>query len=144
MRPALAILGCILLVGCPNSYKNSAYERLMRIQSVQDRCAYFNALPTADRIDLYLHGVNNFRPSDYTLGDCISQIEPDVFDELVSRLMLSKDDRTSFALILLLHGATKSSFKYKLPAGFKSADFCHQNSACLKLAYEIDEKLGSD
>ncbi|WP_147455525.1 hypothetical protein [Solilutibacter pythonis] len=113
----------------------------MKVQGSKQRCMYFSALPSAERVNLYLHGVNNYRPSDYSLGDCFSEINPELFKELLGRLMASGDERTAFALILVLHGVTNSSYGYEVPKGFKVAAHCYQNSACLKLAYEIDESL---
>lgn len=136
-----SIFVVFLLSGCFFGKSNAVYDKLMSLPE-GDRCAYFHALTTDQRIGLYLYGVNSFRPSDFTLGDCFTEIDPELAGALIARLSESKDERTAFALILALHGVTKSNYPYVVPAGFKAEEYCRQESACLKLAYEIDRRFG--
>lgn len=113
----------------------------MKVQDGKQRCSQFIRLPVDERVDLYLHGVNKYRPSDYSLGDCFAEISPELFDELLVRLSSSADERTAFALILVLHGTIKNSYSYNVPRNFKATAHCFQSPACLTLAGDIDNRL---
>ncbi|MBB4599060.1 hypothetical protein [Xanthomonas arboricola] len=99
-------------------------------------CSY----PPAKRIDVYLYGVENFRPSDYALLpiDCF---DDQVGRELGVRLVNSSSGTRTFATIYALYEGRKRGFSidHKISYVKECLKFFQKKSPCDRLADQMDK-----
>ncbi|MCP3041534.1 hypothetical protein K6X12_20970 [Xanthomonas euvesicatoria pv. allii] len=99
-------------------------------------CSY----PPAKRVDLYLYGVENFRPSDYALLP-IECFDDQVGRELGGRLSNSSSGTRTFAIIYALYEGWRRgvSIDRKISYVKECLKFFEEKSPCHRLADQIDK-----
>ena len=99
-------------------------------------CSY----PPAKRVDIYLYGVENFRPSDYALLP-IECFDDQVGRELGGRLINSSSGTRTFAIIYALYEGRKRGFSidHKISYVKECSKFFQEKSPCERLANQIDK-----
>jgi hypothetical protein len=128
------------LVSCGRKGEIDTQYKLLSSKSLaeinKDVCEYI----PSKRVDIYLYGVENFRPSDYSLlpGECLDDA---VVVDMVERLRKSSNGTRTFALIYALRVA---SGKKKISVGtpIRAVNECSRyfpvNSPCHEMAKKID------
>lgn len=99
-------------------------------------CSY----PSVKRVDLYLYGVENFRPSDYALlpTECF---DDQVGRELEERLSNSSSGTRTFAIIYALYEGRRRGFSIDRKTSYvkECLKFFQEKSPCDRLADQIDK-----
>jgi hypothetical protein len=108
-------------------------------RSEQDRRMLLSGLPARERVDVYLYGIENVRPSDYALAEDLGDGQDGLAAELASRLGSADSKEAVFGLIYALHGRAG---QLKVPPGATSAcdRFYSLPSPCHKIAIEVDSE----
>jgi hypothetical protein len=139
------VLLLFLLMGCGEDSEFSgyraSYEKLISVPQSERRCRYFSALPAAERVSIYMYGATRVEPSDYTLLDCLSEIDVNLWRELLSRLKKTKNSQEVFPLVIAMYGIVDSQIVYPVDASFRVSDYCQSDAHCLDLVRDIDKKL---
>jgi len=106
----------------------------------------FLRLHPKEQIDLYLFGVEHFRPSDYFFARYLERPSDAVAADLVARLGASDSPRRTYALMLVLHNiSTGRPSDYSIDRSFRAGQECSRffaaPSPCHQLATDIDAFL---
>lgn len=120
------------------------YDRLMQLPDAEGSDK-FRSLPPGEQVDLYLFGVEHFRPSDYYLAGYFKNPNTAVIAELVTRLRTSKSPERTFALMLVLHNVSYVPSEVGIESGLSASAECDRffvaPSPCHQLAKDIDVTL---
>lgn len=150
LRGILVVVAAMCLAACWPSSKEQVqarekYDHLMKLAEAE-QSDNFLQLPPKEQVDLYLFGVEYFRPSDYYLARYFKKPSNAVVAELIARLRGSNSSRRTFALMLVLHNiSTAQPSEYSIESSFRAETECNRffaaPSPCHQLAGDIDAML---
>ncbi|WP_157481144.1 MULTISPECIES: hypothetical protein [unclassified Lysobacter] len=139
------ILAAALLLGaCAQESPLALSYKRVAGQSPQEIARIVCQMSPTDRVDIYLYGVEERRPSDYGLfpEGCIDSETVDIAVRLAAH---STANSRTFALTELIHEAPEEILRGRVDAFDASAEcsrFYSEDSPCHDLARDIDKVYG--
>lgn len=121
------------------------YKQLLKLPQ-SEQGARYSQLSPAEQVDLYLYGVEHYRPSDYFFARYLEGADLATINVMVARLRASTSPDNTFALVYALHGvAALGKTKTTVGGDIRASEACSRYytvpSPCHQLAKDIDSEF---